>query len=315
MSLVETYLTWLSSEKRYAANTLKATRQDLQLIDINTLSVADLSQAIRHRLAQLHASGRSPASLSRIASSWRGFFSYLVDRGAIQAHPMLGIKTPKRARHLPKALSPDQAAQLLDVPASVDLTDPKQIQCRTLSLALSELLYGGGLRVSEALGLDISQSAFESRFACAPCLGGWLNWPCKEISLIGKGGKPRIVPLTRVAAERLEEWLKIRTHLLTIPDENALFLSAKGARLSVRAAQRLIEALGEQSGLARHVHPHMLRHSFASHVLQSSGDLRAVQELLGHASIASTQVYTALDFQHLSDVYDRAHPRAKKRST
>ncbi|MCE2679397.1 MAG: tyrosine recombinase XerC [Burkholderiales bacterium] len=318
MNKLEAYLNRLTCEKRHAPNTLKAARQDLQLIDSNEIfSGAGESAAlkIRHRLSQLHASGLSPATLARIASTWRGFFKFLLEQGEISEHPMVGIKTPKRPKHLPKALSPDQTSQLLDVSVPIDPSESDKIHIRVLSLALSELLYGGGLRLSEALGLDISQAAFEVRFSEAPCLGGWLNWSSGEIALVGKGGKPRIVPLTRVAAERLSDWLKIRSSMVPDLNETAVFIGAKGGRLSARAAQRLIAALANQSGLERHVHPHMLRHSFASHLLQSSGDLRAVQELLGHASIASTQVYTALDFQHLSTVYDKAHPRAKKRIT
>ncbi len=318
MNKVEAYLNWLACEKRHAPNTLKAAKQDLQLLDLNTLLAGEGESAaltIRHRLSQLHASGLAPATLARIASTWRSCFKFLLDQGAISEHPMVGIKTPKRPKRLPKALSPDQTSQLLDVSAPIDPAELDKIQVRVLGLALSELLYGGGLRISEALGLDVSQAAFESRFASEPCLGGWLNWSSGEISLVGKGSKPRIVPLTRIAAERLSDWLKVRSSTVSDGNEVAVFIGAKGRRLSSRAAQRLIAALAEQSGLGRHVHPHMLRHSFASHLLQSSGDLRAVQELLGHASIASTQVYTALDFQHLSAVYDKAHPRAKKRGT
>lgn len=305
---------------------------------------------IRSALARARVAGASPATLARMASSWRGFSRWLIAGGFLVRDPMQGIRTPKKPRRLPKALSPDEALALLagpqsctdvsnaphasmqapsggaghiaDAPAvAMAPTDSMPADAATASivnrsLVLAELLYGSGLRISEALGLDRSEADWRARSRVrAGLLGGWINWSAGEIYVTGKGAKPRVVPLTAFAAERLRCLLSEPVDWSMAGTERPVFVNARGRRLSVRSAQQGLAAWAGSSAVGRHVHPHMLRHSFASHVLQSSGDMRAVQELMGHASIASTQVYTALDFQHLSAVYDKAHPRARRRTS
>lgn len=245
--------------------------------------------ALRRALATLHARGLCGKSLARMLSGWRAFFRYLADtQPGYSSDPCSGLKAPKSPKHLPNALSPDEAAKLMEI------EDEGKLSAR--DSAMCELLYSSGLRVSEMAGLDLSSVDFAQG----------------EVRVWGKGAKERIVPLGGMAAAALQAWLAKRA---AIPgaDAQALFVSSSGRRLSVRSVQSRLAMLARQQGLARHVHPHMLRHSFASHLLQSSGDLRAVQEMLGHASIASTQIYTHLDFQYLAKVYDQAHPRAKRR--
>jgi integrase/recombinase XerC len=223
-------------------------------------------------------------------SAWRAFFRFLRDRDAtLRADPCAGLRAPKSPRRLPSALSPEEAARL------VTITDDDPLALR--DRALFELAYSSGLRLAELASLD----------------AGPLDVGSGEVRVLGKGAKERIVPVGAAAREALTAWLAIRG-ALAAPGEPALFVGRQGARLSPRAVQKRLAEWAVRQGLDRHVHPHMLRHSFASHVLQSSGDLRAVQEMLGHASIASTQVYTHLDFQALAKVYDAAHPRAKRKT-
>jgi len=240
-------------------------------------------------VAALHGRGLSGRSLARTLSAWRAFYRFLIERdGALKDDPCAGIKAPKSARRLPSALSPEEAAKLV----TIDSDDPFAIRDR----ALFELAYSSGLRLSELAQLDIA--------GCDLTSG--------EVRVLGKGSKERIVPVGQAARQAVARWLDVRrAHAAT--DELALFIGRRGRRLSPRAIQQRLGEWAIRQGLSRHVHPHMLRHSFASHVLQSSGDLRAVQEMLGHASIASTQVYTHLDFQALAKVYDAAHPRAKRK--
>ena len=240
-------------------------------------------------VATLHGRGLSGRSIARTLSAWRAFYRFLIERdGTLEDDPCAGIKAPKSARRLPSALSPDEASKLVAIEGDA----PLELRDR----ALFELAYSSGLRVSELAGLDVA--------GCDLATG--------EVRVFGKGSKERVVPVGAAAREAIERWLAVRdAH--AAPDEPAMFTSIRGGRMSVRAIQVRLGEWAIRQGLSRHVHPHMLRHSFASHVLQSSGDLRAVQEMLGHASIASTQVYTHLDFQALAKVYDAAHPRAKRK--
>ncbi len=250
-----------------------------------TLGRADLARA----LARLHARGLSGKSLARILSGWRAFYRFLGSRSTSALdNPCDGLKAPKADRKLPATLSPDEAVQLVTLEASDALGSRDR--------ALFELAYSSGLRLSELSGLDVAG----------------LDLAAGEVRVLGKGSKERIVPVGKAARDALADWL-VERRQLALAGETALFVSRRGKRISPRAIEQRLAQWAIARGLAQHVHPHMLRHSFASHLLQSSGDLRAVQELLGHASIASTQVYTHLDFQYLSKVYDKAHPRARKK--
>ena len=244
---------------------------------------------VRRCLATLHAGGLSGRSLARTLSSWRTFYRWLLERdGSLRENPCAGLKAPKAAKRLPSALSPDEAVRLVHI----SLDDAPSLRDR----ALFELAYSSGLRLSELSGLDVGRVDLQSG----------------EVRVWGKGAKERIVPVGEHARTAIAAWLEVRSRVAK-EGELALFVGERGARITPRTIQRRLAAWAIAQGLNRHVHPHMLRHSFASHVLQSSGDLRAVQEMLGHASIASTQVYTHLDFQYLAKAYDEAHPRAKKK--
>ncbi len=290
-SALARYLDFLRHERRLAAHTLAAYSRDCALLeklsagrDPRELGAAD----IRRFVASLHGGGLAPRSLARLLSAWRGFFDWLVRSRVIAANPCQGIRAPRAARTLPEALSPDDASRL------VALEDGSDLGLR--DRALFELAYSCGLRVSELTGLDV----------------GSVDASCGEVRVTGKGSKTRIVPVGGPALEALARWLPVRGRLAAA-DERALFVGRSGKRLAPREVQRRIKRRAALAGLGVDVHPHMLRHSFASHLLQSSGDLRAVQEMLGHESIASTQVYTHLDFQHLAKVYDAAHPRARRK--
>ena len=290
-SALARYLDFLRHERRLAAHTLAAYSRDCALLeklsagrDPRELVAAD----IRRFVASLHGGGLAPRSLARLLSAWRGFFDWLVRSGDLAANPCQGIRAPRAARTLPEALSPDDASRL------VALEDGSDLGLR--DRALFELAYSCGLRVSELTGLDV----------------GSVDASSGEVRVTGKGSKTRIVPVGGPALEALARWLPVRDRLAAA-GEPALFVGRSGRRLAPREVQRRIKRRAALAGLGVDVHPHMLRHSFASHVLQSSGDLRAVQEMLGHASIASTQVYTHLDFQHLAKVYDAAHPRARRK--
>jgi integrase/recombinase XerC len=289
---VAAYLEQLAHQRLASSHTLAAYRRDLAtlrelLADQDIATAAEVQ--LRRSLMQLHGRGLSPRSLARTLSAWRGYFGWLVKRGAIERNPCVGIKAPKRSRPLPKALSPDQAKALLEAGGEGVL------QCR--DKAMFELFYSSGLRLSELAGLDKTAAA---------------DLAVGEVTVFGKGRKSRTVPVGEPACRAVQAWLAQRAELAK-GDEPALFVSRQGSRLTPRSIERRLAGWAQRSGLGVRVHPHMLRHSFASHLLQSSGDLRAVQELLGHASIAATQVYTHLDFQHLAKVYDAAHPRARKK--
>ncbi len=288
------YLAELAEQRRLSAHTLSNYRRDLDKLIAAAADVplAELQvHQIRRFIAQLHGQGISGRSLARTLSAWRGFFSWLGERGEMPANPCQGVRSPKSPRLLPKALSVDEAARLLE---AVD-DDDSLLAAR--DAAMFELFYSSGLRLAELAALDCD--ALDSVLQEG------------EVRVIGKRSKARIVPVGSKARDALARWAGVRAELARA-DETALFVGHRGNRLSHRMIQRRLAARALKLGLPQHVHPHMLRHSFASHVLQSSGDLRAVQEMLGHASIASTQVYTHLDFQHLAKVYDAAHPRSKR---
>ena len=236
-------------------------------------------------IATCHRRGLGGRSLQRRLSAIRAFYRHLERAGRVSRNPAQGLRAPKAQKRLPEVLDVDQSARLMAIPG----TDPLAIRDR----ALLELIYSSGLRVSEAVGLDLAD----------------LDLVEREVRVTGKGNKRRIVPVGRYAIETMQSWLPVRAEC-TRPEERAVFVGRRGERLSVRAVQKRMYEWGIRQGLDQRVHPHMLRHSFASHLLESSGDLRAVQELLGHADIATTQVYTHLDFQHLAKVYDATHPRA-----
>jgi integrase/recombinase XerC len=248
------------------------------------------ARELRRFLAMLHGRGLSGRSLARMLSSWRAFYRMLQDRdAAMKENPCAGIKAPKAPKRLPSALSPDEAVRLVEIRGD----DPLALRDR----ALFEIAYSSGLRLAELAGLDVER----------------VDLATGEVRVWGKGAKERIVPVGAAAATAVRAWLPVRAGL-TGADSKALFVGKSGKRITPRSIERRLAEWAVKQGLGRHVHPHMLRHSFASHVLQSSGDLRAVQEMLGHASIASTQVYTHLDFQYLAKAYDAAHPRARKKS-
>ncbi|MEO6024959.1 MAG: tyrosine recombinase XerC [Burkholderiales bacterium] len=289
--LRDRYLAYLAYEKRLSALTCTHYRRDLDaLLDsAKQQPLKELtSHDVRRLLASLHSKGLGGRSLARMLSAWRGFFTFLAMNHGYKTNPCIGLRPPKSAKRLPNALSPDQMAGLLDIKPENAL--------ETRDKAIIELAYSSGLRVSELTGLDFSS----------------VSGAEQQVMVTGKGAKTRIVPVGKVALAALAAWRAVRATLAK-PNEVALFVGRNGRRLGVRAIQARLKAWARRQGLRLNVHPHMLRHSFASHVLQSSGDLRAVQEMLGHASIASTQVYTHLDFQHLAKIYDEAHPRAKRR--
>lgn len=301
---IEKYLSFLTHERRLAALTVKHYRRDLALLEaklaednervaIKRELKALLQTDIRRFAAQLHSRGLGPKSIARVLSGWRGFYEFLgrdLRYNAGAANPVDGVRAPKAAKRLPETLSPDEAVRLV----SFEAVTPDDVRDR----AVFELLYSSGLRVSELVGLDVAS----------------IDLATAEARVLGKGNKTRIVPIGQHAMTALAHWLSIRaTITINIAPEHrdAFFVNKLGKRISVRSIQNQIKVWATRQGITLDTHPHMLRHSFASHVLQSSGDLRAVQEMLGHVSIASTQVYTHLDFQHLAKVYDLAHPRAK----
>jgi integrase/recombinase XerC len=260
---------------------------------------------IRRLTSQLHAQGKNPRTIARQLSCWRGFYRWLGEQIKLPANPVDGIKAPKKSLPLPKALGADDAVRLVS-------QMPSKLTRDYVNQAMFELLYSSGLRVSELVGLDIQdvkQAGHQSL--------GWVDFAQAQVHVTGKGNKQRIIPVGAPALLALQTWLEYRAQFATqkpTSDPYALFLNEQGRRMTVRMVQTRIKEHGKQLSIPANVHPHMLRHSFASHVLQSSGDLRAVQEMLGHSSIVSTQVYTALDFQHLAKVYDNTHPRAKKKN-
>ncbi len=292
-NLLNGFLAYLHNERRYSPLTAENYARDInRLFSLaGSTPLSELkSHHIRRFVAQLHGSGLGGKTLARMLSAWRGFFSYMMRDHQCPGNPCIGLRAPKSARNLPHALSPDEAARMMDLPTADSVLAVRD-------KAMFELFYSSGLRLAELVGLD--------------CDG--LDFVDAAVRVTGKGSKTRIVPLGKQAIAALQVWLGRRAQLANA-DQAALFVNSQGRRLGARSVQMRMKEWGIKQGLSSAVHPHLLRHSFASHVLQSSGDLRAVQEMLGHASISTTQVYTHLDFQYLSKIYDDAHPRAKKKA-
>ena len=273
---------------------------------------------VRRCASQLHARGLSARSIARKLSAWRGFFDWLSESTDLPANPVDGVKAPKRSKPLPKALSADDAVRLVSAPVArqgkgnmVDTVAATVLDAatRACNRAMFELLYSSGLRISELVGLDLR---YAQDGGAGTASAGWIDFDSHDVTVTGKGNKMRTVPVGAAAIAALAEWTALRSGIVR-PQTAALFVSSRGARMSARIVQVRLKAHAQALGIPVDVHPHVLRHSFASHVLQSSGDLRAVQEMLGHASITSTQIYTSLDFQRLAQVYDAAHPRARKK--
>ena len=308
-ALTERYLEHARVQKRLAPRTLALYSEDLHKLmtaaaQSGIALTAVQNHHVRRWVAQMHAGGRSGRGIALILSGWRGFYTWLGREGLVSANPVQDVRAPRQARPLPKALGVDEAVQLADHVAEDD--DP-WLEAR--DAAMVELLYGSGLRVGELVGLDVAASDAAQRGG-----RGWIDLPSAEVQVQGKGSKRRGVPLGTQALAALERWLALRDQVAGQGDAAmALFIGRRGTRLTPQSIWQRLKRRSLLAGLATPVHPHMLRHSFASHVLQSSSDLRAVQELLGHAHIGTTQVYTRLDFQHLAKAYDAAHPRARRR--
>ena len=308
-ALTERYLEHARVQKRLAPRTLALYSEDLHKLmtaaaQSGIALTAVQNHHVRRWVAQMHAGGRSGRGIALILSGWRGFYTWLGREGLVSANPVQDVRAPRQARPLPKALGVDEAVQLADHVAEGD--DP-WLEAR--DAAMVELLYGSGLRVGELVGLDVAASDAAQRGG-----RGWIDLPSAEVQVQGKGSKRRGVPLGTQALAALERWLALRDQVAGQGDAAmALFIGRRGTRLTPQSIWQRLKRRSLLAGLATPVHPHMLRHSFASHVLQSSSDLRAVQELLGHAHIGTTQVYTRLDFQHLAKAYDAAHPRARRR--
>ena len=290
---LDAYIQHLTFERGLSQLTCKNYTRDILLLeslaegaDLQTINHAQ----VRRFIGKLHARELSSKSIARALSAWRGFYDYLIHHHAFTQNPVHGLRAPKAAKTLPQALSVDQTVNFVNIQgdSTLDLRDH----------AILELFYSSGLRLSELVNLDIDR----------------LDFTDGTIEVTGKGNKTRIVPLGSHAANAIQKWLQARAVITT--DENsqqAVFITQQGKRITPRAVQYRVKTWAIKQGVGANLHPHMLRHSFASHVLQSSQDLRAVQEMLGHANISTTQVYTHLDFQHLAKVYDNAHPRAKKK--
>jgi integrase/recombinase XerC len=289
-TLAAEYLHALKHQRRLSAATLRNYGHALGLLGESPLEELDAAQ-VRRMVARLHAGGLSPRTLALILSAWRGYFRWLVRHRGFTANPVAGVRAPKAPRTLPKALPVESMQQLLECKEKLSLPEIRD-------RAMFELLYSSGLRLAELVSLNLGD--------------GRLDLAEGEVTVTGKGAKTRTVPIGARARDALREWIDSRAQMAAA-GEKALFVGARGRRIAPALVGARLAAWARRRGLAEHVHPHMLRHSFASHVLQSSQDLRAVQEMLGHASISTTQVYTHLDFQALAKVYDAAHPRARKK--
>jgi integrase/recombinase XerC len=329
-TLLEAYLDYLSHQRQLSHHTVSGYRIDLEQLQSRLADThwRDASHfTIRKAISQLHAQGLNPRSLARKLSAWRNFFKWLAEHGdqqgnqaALTSNPAQNVKAPKPTKPLPKALGVDDAVRLMEhPPQAADGIPHANAACNH---AMFELLYSSGLRVSELCALDL-------RYSATPTASlGWIDLDEREVTVTGKGAKMRRVPVGEAALQAVRHWLLVRpvlahSHLSldssqdssqnASQDDRALFVNARGNRISPRVVQLRLKSYAQLQSMPTHVHPHVLRHSFASHVLQSSGDLRAVQEMLGHNSIAATQIYTSLDFQRLAEVYDAAHPRAKRK--
>ena len=292
--LAHEYLDALKHQRRLSPATLsnyaRAIDVLLALRDGKPLQSLEAAE-VRRAIALLHSKGLAPRTLALILSAWRGWFRWLGRHRGFVVNPVVGIRAPKAGRPLPKALSVEATQRLLD-------TEKNDAPSALRDRAMFELLYSSGLRLGELISLDLADGRLDLRHG--------------EVTVTGKGSKTRTVPVGAKAREALQEWMAVRSQI-AVPSEKALFVGARGKRISPAVVGARLGAWARASGLGEHVHPHMLRHSFATHLLQSSQDLRAVQEMLGHASISTTQVYTHLDFQALAKVYDAAHPRARKK--
>ena len=291
---LERFFNYLQHERRLSPHTLSAYRRDLTRLS-EYCDSADISewsaltpQLVRSFVAWRHRRGAGGRTLQRELSALRSFFNFLLREGVVEQNPGVDIPAPKSEKKLPNALDVDKTIHLVEIQGD----EPLVLRDR----ALMEIIYSSGLRLAETVGLDIDS----------------IDRHDATVRVVGKGSKARVVPVGREALKALERWLKVRGQMAPL-EEKALFVSQRGKRISPRSVQQRMREWGIKQGIEARVHPHMLRHSFASHILESSGDLRAVQELLGHADIATTQIYTHLDFQHLAKVYDLAHPRARKR--
>lgn len=290
---LQSYWDYLRIERQVSPHTLANYQRQLSAV-LTLLTTQGIQQwqqitpsIVRFILAQSKKEGLQEKSLALRLSAIRMFLSYLVQQGKLKANPATGISAPKQSKRLPKNIDGDQIQQLL----ANDSKEPIDIRDR----AILELMYSSGLRLSEVQGLDLSS----------------INTRTREVRVLGKGNKERIVPFGRYASHALQQWLKVR--LLFNPKDEALFVSQLGNRLTHRSIQKRLETWGIRQGLNSHLNPHKLRHSFATHMLEASSDLRAVQELLGHSNLSTTQIYTHLNFQHLAEVYDQAHPRARRK--
>ncbi len=288
------FFVYLENERGLSERTLKAYRRDLDQL-LCFLAAENITQPdevtqhhIRALIAQRHRQGLGSKSLQRLLSAIRSFFKWMLREGMVEHNPAVPVRAPKSARHLPASLDADTINRLLDIPTETPLAIRDK--------AIMELFYSSGLRLSELAGLNWDQ----------------VDLPSGMVTVTGKGNRKRMVPVGRVAAKALLEWRKVRGQFVGF-EEPHVFVSRRGDPISPRTIQARIRHWAKHQGMPQNVYPHLLRHSFASHMLESSGDLRAVQELLGHADISTTQIYTHLDFQHLASVYDKAHPRAKKK--
>ena len=293
LELIEEYKKFISFEKRLSPSSIKSYLRDINELfkidknkELNNYTIED----IRKNISILHSKGLGGKSLSRVISSWRGLFNFLIHKYKLKKNPTLGIKAPKSKKLLPQTLSVDQTLKL------VDIKDDSFFGIR--DHAILELFYSSGLRLSELVNINKND----------------INFDDGTISVTGKGNKERVLPIGSFASKAINKWLETRKNISNLSSDNKiLFLSQNAKKLTPRAIQYRLKFWAIKQGVPENIHPHLLRHSFASHLLQSSQDLRAVQELLGHANISTTQIYTHLDFQHLSKIYDKAHPRAKKK--
>jgi len=296
---IAAFLAHLTNERHLSGHTVKAYQRDLQelLVFLDSQNIKSwnglVGHQLRHYVAQSHRQGISGKSQQRRLSAIRTFYHFLIREGMARHNPALQVTAPKTAKKLPKSLDADQIAQLL--------TNQASRWHAMRDHAMLELFYSSGLRLSELVGVNSDN----------------IDWDDASIRVLGKGNKERMLPIGKMALKALSNWCAVRTQLpgrnQTIHDPDALFLSERGNRIHPRTVQKRVSEWSTSKGIAGKLHPHMLRHSFASHLLESSQDLRAIQELLGHADISTTQIYTHLDFQHLAEVYDKAHPRAQKK--
>ena len=289
---IDSFVRHLEKERRLSPHTVTAYRRDLNTLIIfcekHSANIESVdSYFIRRFASDSHRKGASPRSVARRLSAVRGFFGYLMRTGVVSVNPAINIQAPKPSRRLPATLDADEVASLL----KISTEDALSIRDR----AILELFYSSGLRLAELVSTNLVDLDFKDG----------------TVRVIGKGNKTRVVPVGRHALEALKAWMLIRGSMAK-KEEEAIFVTQRGTRIACRTVQARLKRWGIRQGALTSIHPHMLRHSFATHMLESSGDLRAVQELLGHASISTTQVYTHLDFQHLAQIYDKAHPRARR---